>query len=162
MRTLFPLLLLLILPGCLFAQSKSAAAKAKMPEGPGKETTFRLCNTCHSVEVSISRRESREGWNAVVVNMVERGAKGSDDEFGEVVDYLTDHFPVGAPGGKLNPNTATAEDMAKLFEITPEQAEGVVKYRTANGKFKSADDVAKVPGMDLAKVITKKLLITFE
>ena len=68
-----------------------AAEKPKLPDGEGKAATVRLCGSCHAAAIVMSRRESREGWSGVVEDMIQRGAKGSDDEFGEVVDYLVAH-----------------------------------------------------------------------
>lgn len=153
--------MMLVLPLMGMAQTKAELAKAKMPDGPGKETTARVCGACHSVEVSTSVRETREGWNAIVVNMVERGAKGTDDEFGEVVDYLSEHFPVGAPGGKVNVNTATAAVLQSALDLTAEQAAAIVKYRETQGKLKSFEDLTKVPGVDVAKLTAKKALVSF-
>lgn len=65
----------------------------KLPDGPGKETTVRVCGSCHAAEISANRRESVEGWNGIVADMIQRGAKGTDEEFGEVVDYLSKNFP---------------------------------------------------------------------
>lgn len=36
---------------------------------------------------------TREQWGAIVSNMISRGAKGSDEEFAEVVDYLAKNLP---------------------------------------------------------------------
>lgn len=45
-------------------------------------------------------------------------------------------------------NTATAEQLDKgLAVIGPTKAAAIVKYREANGPFKSVDDLAKVPGI---------------
>ncbi len=154
MRTL-AILCLLVAPAVVFGQ------KSKLPDGPGKDTTQRVCGVCHSVEVSVSARESREGWNSIVLNMIERGAKGSDDEFGEVVDYLTTHYPPGAAGGKCNINTATAKEVEDALDITAEQAAAIVKYREEKGKFKGFEDLSKVPGFPVAKVTPKKALLTF-
>ena len=137
------------------------ADKPKLAEGPGKDTTTRVCGVCHGVEVSISRRETRDGWNAIVVDMVERGAKGTDDEFGEVVDYLTAHYSPGTPGGKLNVNTATAAELASNLEISTEQAAAIVQYRKEKGNLQKFEDLSKVPGIDLAKLTSKKGLISF-
>src|SRR4051795_12607249 len=74
------------------------AEKSRLPEGSGKETTERLCGSCHGANILLSKRESRDGWSGIVEDMIQRGAKGTDEEFGEVVDYLVAHFPKnGAP-----------------------------------------------------------------
>jgi competence protein ComEA len=45
-------------------------------------------------------------------------------------------------------NTATAAQLDKgLKGIGPKKAAEIVKYREANGPFKSVDDLAKVPGI---------------
>ena len=45
-------------------------------------------------------------------------------------------------------NTATAEQLEKSLKgIGPAKAAAIVKYREANGPFKSVDDLAKVPGI---------------
>src|SRR5882672_5123175 len=83
-----------------------AADKPKLPEGTGKATTVKLCGVCHAAEIVMNRRESVDGWNAVVVDMIERGAKGTDDEFGQVVEYLVANFSKTAPVVKINVNQA--------------------------------------------------------
>lgn len=45
-------------------------------------------------------------------------------------------------------NTATVEQMEKALKgIGPKKAADIVKYREANGPFKSVDDLTKVPGV---------------
>jgi mono/diheme cytochrome c family protein len=36
---------------------------------------------------------TREQWGSIVSNMISRGAKGSDEEFAQVVDYLAQNLP---------------------------------------------------------------------
>ena len=49
----------------------------------------KTCGTgCHSVEVVTSQRMNEKEWNAIVANMVARGAKASDAEVKAIVDYL--------------------------------------------------------------------------
>lgn len=36
---------------------------------------------------------TREQWGAIVSNMISRGAKGSDEEFAKIVDYLAKNLP---------------------------------------------------------------------
>ena len=52
-----------------------------------------------------------------------------------------------APGEKLDINAATAEQLDALFGIGPVKAQAIVDYRTANGKFKTIEDIMKVKGI---------------
>ena len=81
----------------------TAADKPKLPDGPGKATMERVCGSCHGAEIVLGKKLTRDGWSQIVVNMIQRGAQGSDDEFAEIVDYLTNTL------SKINVNQATAQ-----------------------------------------------------
>ena len=147
--------------GLIAAPSLSGADKPKLPEGPGKETTQRVCGACHAAEMVMNRRETFEGWNGVVEDMIRRGMKGSDEEFGEVVDYLVAHFPKTAAGAKVNVNKATAKDMANGLGIPDDQAAAIVQHRDSKGAFKSLEELAKVQGVDARAIESKKDKIEF-
>jgi hypothetical protein len=50
----------------------------------------RTCGTgCHALEVVTSQRMNENEWNAVVQNMVARGAPASDTEIKAIVEYLS-------------------------------------------------------------------------
>ena len=106
----------------------------------GKAATVRLCGSCHAAEIVMSRRESREGWSGVVEDMILRGAKGSDDEFGEVVDYLVAHFPKGAPVPKINVNkaerTISSPDSASRTS-TPMPSSSIAKKKARSNPSKT-------------------------
>jgi competence protein ComEA len=143
------------------APSAPGADKPKLPDGPGKATTVKVCGACHSPEIVMSRRESLEGWNAVVADMVERGAKGTDDEFGEVVDYLAANFPNTAPVAKINVNQASAKELAVGLGISEKQSSAIVEYRESKGKFKSIEDLLRVPEIDSDAITAKKDRLEF-
>ena len=67
---------------------------AQLPEGVHRETVQRVCSTCHSVQMFAARKMSRQQWGATVSSMVARGAKISDDEFDQIVEYLATTFPL--------------------------------------------------------------------
>ena len=48
---------------------------------------------------------------------------------------------------KININTATVDELANLSGIGKVKAEAIVAYRTANGKFKTPEDLTKVKGI---------------
>jgi len=109
----------------------------------------------------MNRRESREGWSGVIEDMIRRGTKATDEEFGEVADYLTEQFPRSKPLPKISVNKASAEELAHGLTISEEQAGAIVKHRETNGNFKSIEELKKVPGLDAAKVEARKSRLDF-
>jgi competence protein ComEA len=88
------------------------------------------------------------------------GMKGTDEELQAVLAYLTEHFPPEALP-PININTARAIQLESRFSLKRSDASAILKYRTANGPFKTLDDVKKVPGIDFAKIEAKKDTIVF-
>lgn len=52
-----------------------------------------------------------------------------------------------APAGKVNVNTADADDLALLPRVGPALAKRILEYRDANGDFESAEDLMLVRGI---------------
>jgi len=143
----------------VISAAAAPADKPKLPDGPGKETMQRLCSSCHGPEIVLGKRLTRDGWSQIVLNMVQRGAQGTDDEFADIVDYLTNTVSVEA--AKINVNKATAKQLQTGLEISDKDADAILQYRQANGDFKTIDDLKKVPGLDAAKVDAKKAKLIF-
>jgi cytochrome c5 len=59
-----------------------------LPDGPGKQTTERVCGPCHGVGFFADRSNSRAGWRGRVSNMVSRGAIATPAEQEEIANYL--------------------------------------------------------------------------
>jgi mono/diheme cytochrome c family protein len=80
-------------------EPQTSSAQQQLPDSPGKETVQKLCGSCHSANIVLGRGKTREEWGEVVASMISRGAKGTQAEFGQVVDYLTRNLPPKvAPG----------------------------------------------------------------
>ena len=140
---------------------QAADDKPQLPDAPGKEVVVKLCNACHGAEIVLGRPHSEDGWNAVVIDMVQRGAEGTDDEFDEVVKYLTKNITAGQKLAKININKASAKAIEAGLNLTAKEAQAIVEARE-KAQFKSIDDVKKVPGVDAAKIEAKKDRVTFE
>jgi mono/diheme cytochrome c family protein len=75
---------------------------------------------------------SREQWGSLVSNMIGRGAKGSDEEFSKVVDYLATNLP--AKEG--------AEPAAKTSAGKPSRPRNLIDQAGANDKQVVDEDAA--------------------
>ncbi len=150
----------LLLAICLGADLLAPGASAQsLPNGDGKDVFERICSACHEAEVVIGMKQTKEGWNATVDEMVSRGALGTDAEFDKIVAYLVKNF--GKEAGKINVNKAAAKDIEAGLALSTKEADAIVRYREQNGNFKTADDLKKVPGLDAAKIDAKKDKLEF-
>jgi competence ComEA-like helix-hairpin-helix protein len=130
-----------------------------LPPGKGKDLVENSCGSCHGLDVVVAQHATRDGWASIVDYMVSRGATGTPEEITTIVDYLAKNFPAAA--AKTNVNKASSMDMQTQLELTAKDADAIVKYRAAHGDFKDWDSLAKVPGVDTAKLTAKKDSIVF-
>jgi len=138
----------------------ASAAWAQLPDGPGKAETEKICTQCHELERSISLRQDRDGWQATMNKMISLGAKGTDQEFQAVVDYLAKNYQ-GDALPRINVNKARAIELESGLTLKRSEAAAIIDYRTKRGDFKSIEDLKKVPGIDVAKIEAKKDRLTF-
>jgi competence protein ComEA len=134
----------LLLAGFLGVASLSAQ---DLPDGVGKEALQRTCTTCHDLGAVTSMAGTADIWQSVIDDMKSRGADATDNDFRGIVAYLTKFY-----GPPVHINTDAAKDIATNLGLTDAEAAAIVKYRTDKGNFKEWADVAKVPGLDTAKL----------
>ncbi len=143
----------LVVSGLFAAAGQSAPSQQSsdgMPEGPGKTVTLKVCAGCHDPRVVASLRLTRDGWAAVVADMVQRGAKGTDEDLAAIQQYLTTYFLGEAPR-PVNVNTAPAIDLESVVGLLRSEARALIAYREKN-PCKMIDDLKKVPGLDFKKI----------
>ena len=126
----------------IFTTGILSAQETELPAGKGKGVLERMCTACHGLTQVTEIRNPKKLWANLVDEMVSRGAEGTDDEVNTLVSYLSRNF-----GQAVDVNAATAKDLANGLSFTTVEAEAIVKYRTDNGKFKTIEDLAKVPGI---------------
>ena len=138
-----------------FGSAAPASAQAALPDGPGKEQLVKICGQCHEPQRAASIRLTREGWESTIGDMIARGAKGSDQDFQAILDYLATNY-LGEAARPLNVNTATSVELESVLLLLRKEAAAVIAYREKNGLFKSVDDLKKVPGIDAKKIESQK------
>ena len=66
----------------------------------------------------------------------------------------------GSPGGAVNLNTATVDQLDELPGVGPVTAQSIVDWRTDNGPFRSVEDLLEVRGIGEATVGDLRDLVT--
>jgi len=134
-----------------FTPEEIASLAATMPPGEGRETTVRICAACHEPQRAASVRLTREGWEETVAKMVGLGARGSDAEIKQVIDYLATQFKGEAPK-PINMNSAPAVELESVAGLLRKEAAAWIAYRNKNGPCGKLDDLKKVPGVPFKKI----------
>lgn len=145
----------------VFGPLRSSPAQT-LPDGPGKPELLKVCGACHQAERSASVRLTREGWEAVIGDMIQRGAKGTDEEFAAIHEYLSTHFLGEAPR-PLNINRATRIELESVGGLTRTESAAVLKWLDEVGICKSLEELKQVPGLDYGKIEARKdFIVCFE
>lgn len=151
-------LFLLALAGSLaIALTDDEEAKA-LPTGAGKEQVVKICLDCHGAGHFRGQRLSADDWSDKVYEMVDQGAKATDDEIIVVVAYLVKNF---GKDSKVLVNTAPLVELKSVLGFTVAESEAVVAYRKDHPAFQEWRDLLKVPGIDPGKVEARKDLMVF-
>lgn len=87
------------------------------------------------------------------------GVPGAADAAGPA-DPSASGGAAGASAGKVNVNSASAEELATLPGIGPVLAQGIIDFRETNGPFGSVDELTEVSGIGPAVLAKIKDLVT--
>jgi competence ComEA-like helix-hairpin-helix protein len=128
-----------------------AAAQVPMSEADlarvGEELVFKVCATgCHGMDEIEEMRRTRAGWIELVRTMKLKGAVATEPQFETIRQYLPRYY------GLVAVNTATAEELSAVMGFTARDAQAIVGFRTANGKFADVNALKKVPRIDVTKI----------
>lgn len=118
-----------------------------LPPGQGKELAGQHCSSCHNLERTVQLRKSRDGWEAIVYDMVGRGAPIFLDEAKEIIIYFSDVFGPDSPP-YIDVNRASKDELVKVPGITTELGDRLIAYRNANGPLASRDQIREILGLE--------------
>jgi hypothetical protein len=130
--------------------SDPVAAQSQLPDGAGKDATVKVCGTCHPADRGASVRLTRAGWQDVIAKMLTLGAKGTDAELQQVLDYLSTHFK-GDAMAPLNLNRATSIELEAVVGMLRRESKAWMAARQKT-PCATLEDLRKVDGVDFAKV----------
>ncbi len=118
------------------AQESRSDASSSREDAADKAAFQAVCGSCHPLTMVDGLRTESE-WLQEIEQMVKIGAKGTDEQFERVIRVLLRTLT------KVNVNTATAQEIAPVLDLTDATAEALVKHRTEHGSFKTLEDLKK-------------------
>ena len=93
--------------------ARKAGSSGGSTRGPAKALVQRTCGgACHGLDTAVGMRRDRAAWEAMVDNMIARGAKANETEMKAIVDYL-----VAISESKCNPVLAVTKTSTATHEI---------------------------------------------
>lgn len=134
----------------ILAAQTLPAKESKFPEGPGKAALFKVCADCHGPESAVAQFKTRAEWSKTLDEMAANGAQGTDEEWNQILEYLDKNFSL------IFVNKADAKQLANTLDVAQATAEAFVRYRDEHGPFRTVEDLEKVPGVDAAKVESRR------
>jgi hypothetical protein len=134
--------------------SPPTQAPGALPEGPGRSELIKVCGECHDATKATAKRLTRDGWAAIIDDMVKGGAKGTDKELEAVLDYLSTNF-LGEAARAINLNTAPAIDLESVVGLLRSEARVLIAWREKT-KCKKVEDLKGVAGIDYKKIDAAK------
>lgn len=64
-----------------------------LPQGKGRDVMIRVCSTCHAPELAADQQYDKAQWKDLVDQMASNGAQATEEEFDQIVTYLSTAFP---------------------------------------------------------------------
>ena len=154
---------LLAAAGAAQTSPSPAAPQAPAPEPPGLSTEDAareaqsiktVCTHCHNLELVLNTPKSYDAWHDTVQKMIDHGAKGTDDQLDDVMDYL--HRTVTT----IDINSADADELEIVLKVAEKTAQAILARRNTK-KFTGLADLKSIPGVDGPTVDAKARMIFF-
>jgi helix-hairpin-helix protein len=144
----------------------AAAWAVDAPQSPGQisdqssdlareeQSLKAVCAHCHNLQMVMSTPRSYDAWHDTVQKMVDHGAKGTDDQLDDIMDYL--HRTVTT----IDVNSADEDELEIVLNVSESTAQAIFARRKAR-KFTGPADLKAIPGVDAATVDSKARMIFF-
>jgi len=113
-----------------------------------------VCARCHNLEMVMNTPKSYDAWHDTVQKMVNLGARGTDEQYDDIMDYL--HRTMTT----IDVNSADPDELEVVLHVSETTAQAIVARRTVK-KFTGLADLKSVAGVDGSVVKAKARLIFF-
>jgi hypothetical protein len=134
------------------AMAQQPAGEATTPEAAANK----ICSACHGMQMVMDTPRDYDTWHDTVQKMIDRGARGTPEEFDLVMDFL---FQSMTP---VDVNHADPETLMAILRASQAAADAIVARRSSRPFKDLADLERSVPGLDKTLLDGKKRMIFFQ
>ena len=142
--------------GWLFLAAPAAAQSADTEATTPQAAAVKICSACHGMEIVTDTPRDWDAWHDTVQKMIDRGARGTPDEFDLVMDFL---FQNVTP---IDVNHADQETLMAILHAPQTAAQAIIARRTSRPFKDLADLEGAVPALDRVLLDSKKKMIFFQ
>jgi hypothetical protein len=132
------------------AVGQQSASRTAPTDAANLKLLDSVCGACHTRSAIVGTHRTRRDWEEVLEWMLDEGATMSDDEFAQMLAFLSVRY------GSVDVNAATADDIRSVLELTEAQASRLVAARTAGRRFVTTQDVADAAGVPASHIESRK------
>jgi hypothetical protein len=132
--------------------AQPAATEATTPAA----AATKVCSGCHTMQIVMDTPKDYDAWHETVQAMIDRGARGTPDEFDLVMDFLFQNMT------SIDVNHADPEALAAILHASQATADAIVARRATRPFKDLADLEISIPGLDRAVLDGKKKMIFFQ
>ena len=132
----------------------AVSPKAGDSDPADRQALEEVCARCHNLGMFAGTIRSQPDWAETIQAMIERGATGTDEQFGRVYNYLAQ------TQSSIDINRAPAEEIGPVLDVSDAVAETIVARR-ATRKFTDLGDLKTISGVDPETLDARRARIAF-
>ncbi len=134
------------------AVAQQSATEATTPEA----AAVKICSGCHGMQMVMDTPRDIDTWHDTVQKMIDRGARGTPEEFELVMDFLYLNMT------PIDVNHADADSLMAILQTDRPSADAIVARRASRPFKDMADLQASIPALDRKLLESKKRMIFFQ
>jgi competence protein ComEA len=143
----------LLVPALLAAAWAAGAPQASVQTREAR-AVITVCARCHDMQIVMDTPKSMDAWQVTMQKMVDLGAKGTDQQYDDIMDFL--HRTITT----IDVNSADLDELEIVLNASEPTAQAIVARRQTK-KFTGLADLKSIPGIDASTVDSKARLIFF-
>ena len=136
------------------AAAWAAGAPQASVQAREAKAVIKVCATCHDMQIVMDTPRSFDAWQGTMQKMVDLGAKGTDQQYDDIMDFL--HRTMTT----IDVNSADPDELEIVLNASQTTAQAIIARREIK-KITSMPDLKSIPGIDAATVDSKARLIFF-